>query len=442
MTREARLGLFVLIGLISLVVTIILLGDFQFQRHYYLHIMFNNVAGLPSRAKAKIAGVDVGAVKEITLDGSKARVTIWVDSDVRIHADAEARIVATGIIGSKYLELTAGSSLAPVLKNNDTIIGIDPIQFDKVIQKVMEQLDGVMGNFKGGEVKGIITNLSKTMENLEEITTTLKGALEDQEERLSETIANFHSFSKDMAAITSENRTDIRDAVEGVKRITDRLDHILAQVEKGEGTIGKLMADEEMGKDLKATFSDLKETTREAKRVMKRINLIETHWDYTLRYDHRSGYTRNDAGLRILPRPEKFYFVGASNLGDKSTDPNDPEEKNTLNFYLGKQNSIVQYYAGVIRSKGGVGVKVRPGWKWSPWNRLEVTAEGYDFGRKTPVAKARVNIGGRVQITKWGFLGAQVEDIYNVSSVNTYMNVAFRDDDIAYILGLVGLAKP
>src|SRR3989339_1627773 len=152
MTREARLGLFVLIGLISLVVTIILLGDFQFQRHYYLHIMFNNVAGLPSRAKAKIAGVDVGAVKEITLDGSKARVTIWVDSDVRIHADAEARIVATGIIGSKYLELTAGSSLAPVLKNNDTIIGIDPIQFDKVIQKVMEQLDGVMGNFKGGEV--------------------------------------------------------------------------------------------------------------------------------------------------------------------------------------------------------------------------------------------------------------------------------------------------
>ena len=74
--------------------------------------------------------------------------------------------------------------------------------------------------------------------------------------------------------------------------------------------------------------------------------------------------------------------------------------------------------------------------------RLELTAEAFDFSRTLPVAKVNANVGARVKLNNWAFIGAQMEDIYNTSNVNAYMKLEFRDDDIAYILGVVGLAKP
>ena len=53
-----------------------------------------------------------------------------------------------------------------------------------------------------------------------------------------------------------------------------------------------------------------------------------------------------------------------------------------------------------------------------------------------------MNIGANIEVTKWAYVGAQVEDPYYESNINSYLNLVFRDDDIAYILGLVGLAKP
>jgi len=123
----------------------------------------------------------------------------------------------------------------------------------------------------------------------------------------------------------------------------------------------------------------------------------------------------------------------------------DIERKNTLNLVYGRTFDgfmPIDIYGGAIRSQGGVGLRVKPLAKWAPMSRLELTAEAFNFSRTTPVAKANVNIGARVKVNNWSFVGAQVEDVYNTSYTNAYMQLTFRDDDIAYILGIVGLAKP
>jgi len=446
MTRETKLGIFVLIGIFSFALAILLLGDFQFQRRYHINILFNNIAGLPERAKVRIAGVDVGAVEKITLQGDKAKVMVWIKHGIQIHSDTQASIVATGIIGSKYLELTMGSPSCPVLQNGDTVVGIEPIQFDKVVQEVMNQLDTVVSNFRGPEIKNTLKNLSASMENVKAITGSLKYALADQEEKLRETIDNVHSFTRDMAEITSDNKENIRIAITEIKKTATRLDSLLCQLEQGEGTIGKLVSDKEMGQDLKQTFQDLKDASVEAKRVLRRINYIEARWDYTLRYDTREKLGRSDVGIQILPRPDRFYFLGVSNVGDGNnpgeTSKPDTQAKNTVNFLIGRKYAPMDVAAGVVRSKGGFVVAARPFWQWNPLRRLELTAQVYDFSRLTPVAKPQINLGARVPLSRVVYVGAQVEDIYDTSDLNVYANVNFRDEDIGYILGLVGLARP
>jgi phospholipid/cholesterol/gamma-HCH transport system substrate-binding protein len=442
MTQETKLGLFVLVGIAALVVSIALLGDFQFQRNYSINILFSDIAGLPDKAKVKIAGVEVGAVKTITLEEGQAKVKVWIKQDVKVHRDARASISSTGIIGSQYLDLTIGSLDEPLLKNGDTIQGIQPMSLNKMAENVMKQVENITKIFSGSRGEAMGENIAATLANLRKVSDSLRVALADQEGKLVDIVDSIHSFTGDLAEITADNKEQLKTAINNISDTSAKLDRILARIENGDGTVGKLLSDKEMGNDLKETFSDLKETTKQAKRVVRRLNLIETKWDYTRRYDTRNNISRNDIGLRIYPNPTKYYYLGVSNVGDNVDASGDFEQLNTYDLQIGKIYGPVEAYAGVIRSNGGVGIKVKPFWKWNPLSRLEITAEGYRFSRTTPVGKPIISVGARAQVTDWAYVGARTEDLYYTSSLNVYANLVFRDDDIAYIMGLVGLARP
>jgi phospholipid/cholesterol/gamma-HCH transport system substrate-binding protein len=450
MNQETRLGLFILLGAFCFVISVILLGDFQFRSTYKVNVIFDNVTGLPSKAKVKIAGVEVGGVKEVRLENGKAKVVAWIKSGVEIHADARARIMSTGLIGAKFLELSSGSSGAPVLKNGDTLHGEKPMSFDDIAEEAMGSLRKLVDGFTSKDGKNIGESLGEAVDNINKITGTLKRAIADQEQKINDIVNNVHSFTADIADITGKNKENINQSLADIRRAADNLDKILAKIERGEGTIGKLASDKQMGEDIQSAVNDIKETSRQARMALHRINMVHTDWDVTIRSDAQNDVSRGDFGLRIWPRDDKFYFLGANNIGDSADNATDPEAKNTISFLIGKKFkpaslmdwhwSPVTLYGGAMRSKAGAGIAVRPAWKWEPWRRLEITAEGYDFPRKTPVTKPKVNIGGRIEVTDWLRAGVQMEDTYSQANVNSYVNVTFRDDDIAYVLGLVGLA--
>ena len=366
---------------------------------------------------------------------------VRINDGVLVHRDTKASIVSTGIIGSKYLQLTAGSPDAPLLANNDSIDGEDGVSLERMAANLVSKVDELFSSLKGKDGQGAFgENLSDTMANLKSISHSLKVAIGDQEEKVRRIVNNVDSFTADIAQITADNKKDIREAVASIKELSAKIDRVMTKIDNGDGTIGKLVSDKKMGEDLKDTFADVKETAQEAKRVLRRINYIETSWDYTQRYDSTYSTFRADAGLKINPRPDKYYYIGASNLGDSSTST-DVEKMNTINFLIGKDLGPAEAYAGVIRSKGGVGVVIRPLWHWEPWRKLEITAQSYDFSRTTP-DRPVVTAGARVQLTKWVAIGSQVEDMSYRANVNSYVNFTVRDDDLGYVLGLVGLAKP
>jgi phospholipid/cholesterol/gamma-HCH transport system substrate-binding protein len=434
MSQETKLGFFVLLGVIAIAVSILLLGDFRFQRSYELHILFNDISGLPDKARVKIAGVEVGGVNNIALEDSKARVSIWIRNDVKIHRGARASIVSTGIIGYKYIELTTGDPDQPLLQNNDLLIGTEAPSLEKMAERVLEQVESLAASIKQIDFKRIGDDVAITVANLRDVSDALRTALADNDQKLTRIVNNIDSFTGDLAQITGENKA-------AVKQTIDNINTIVGRVEKGEGVLGSLVNNEQVGEDVQSMIADLKVTAKEAKRILRRINLIETYWDYNMRYDSRDNLYRHDVGLRVFPQPDRFYYVGVSNAGTRPPGVIDPEENNTGNLLIGQQFGPAQIYAGVIRSSGGFGTRVRPLWKWNPWRRLEVVAEAYDFFRVDPVAKPRINMGARVEVTPWAYVGAQYEDPYAHSSWNATFNLVLRDENIAYILGLIGLAR-
>jgi phospholipid/cholesterol/gamma-HCH transport system substrate-binding protein len=128
---EITVGIFVLVGIAALTYLAVKLGKLEMigggnQRE--IQAVFDSVAGLKNGAPVEIAGVQVGQIRRIGLDGERAVVTISLQPGVKVYGDAIASIKTRGLLGEKYLALSPGGSdkeLPPGAKIRDTESGID-----------------------------------------------------------------------------------------------------------------------------------------------------------------------------------------------------------------------------------------------------------------------------------------------------------------------------
>jgi phospholipid/cholesterol/gamma-HCH transport system substrate-binding protein len=87
---------------------------------YEVEAQFNSASGLKPGTAVEIAGVEVGRIRGITLIEDRAKVTLAVNSTVKLYTDTIASIKTRGIIGEKFLALSPGGGGDP-LKPGDTI---------------------------------------------------------------------------------------------------------------------------------------------------------------------------------------------------------------------------------------------------------------------------------------------------------------------------------
>ena len=123
---ETLVGLFVLLGCLAIVFLALQAANLtSFQRGgntYLVYASFDNIGGLKVRAPVKSAGVTVGRVKSIALDGKsfQGNVSMEINGDVQFPADTSAKILTAGLLGDQYIGLAPGGD-DKVLKAGDTI---------------------------------------------------------------------------------------------------------------------------------------------------------------------------------------------------------------------------------------------------------------------------------------------------------------------------------
>ena len=112
---EAAVGLFVLMSVVALGFLSFKVSGLAFSSssgEYSVQALFTDVSGLNNRAKVSIAGVTVGRVQsiELDIDSQSALVTMLIDDSANfLTTDSSARILTSGLLGEKYVELTSGA---------------------------------------------------------------------------------------------------------------------------------------------------------------------------------------------------------------------------------------------------------------------------------------------------------------------------------------------
>ncbi|MBI5062289.1 MAG: outer membrane lipid asymmetry maintenance protein MlaD [Desulfatitalea sp.] len=136
---ETAVGIFVLIGILCVAYLAVRLGRMEmFGGDYYtISAYFTTVTGLKTGAPVELAGVEVGRVDSIGLDSATqmAVVQLKIQNGLEIKDDAIASIKTSGLIGDKFIRLTAGGS-PQALKPGDSIMDTEaPLDIEELIGK-------------------------------------------------------------------------------------------------------------------------------------------------------------------------------------------------------------------------------------------------------------------------------------------------------------------
>ncbi len=220
---EAKVGLFVLAALILLGYMSLRVGKFTFlasPNTFPVKATFTSVSGLAENGRVEIAGVEVGRISSIQLSQGQALVTLMLRPDLNLREDAVARIRTKGMLGEKYVELELGSVSAPQLPAGGMIAKTEsPVDFDQLLAKVPTLLD---------DIRPILDDMRSVTGTLQKVIGTQEG-----ENNLKEMIANFTAASQ-------------------------TLNRVAKGLERGEGTLGKLLKDDGLYRDVQGVVREVR----------------------------------------------------------------------------------------------------------------------------------------------------------------------------------------
>lgn len=273
--QTARVGLFFLLGLALTWVTFETLSGGQIFRKegYTLTAGFDTLKELKPGDEVRMAGVKVGVVEKTTLNPTKRRAEaiLRMQPDAKIPNDAVGTIAMAGLIGTNYLSIDFGTPGAPALPPGGELQTKTTPDFNSVMAELGDlghKLEGTLGSIgdaMGGNGKGpgLFQKLDKlvsdnqekvsvTMSNLQDITTKLNKG----EGTLGKLINDPALHDELLAAVR-----DIKSAAGGAKDFMANAQSIMDQVKSGKGTLGTLIYDEKAGNDIKATVANIRQVS-------------------------------------------------------------------------------------------------------------------------------------------------------------------------------------
>ena len=446
---------------------------------------FDQVAGLNQQSAIRVAGVKVGEVGRITLDGGRAKVQLEISKDVNLYRDATVSLGSIGILGEKFIDLDPGHPQKGPFPEDQAIPSKTGVSLDNLMETLADIGKNVKGVTQalnesiGGE--GGRQKLDEIVDNIRVLTAEFRSMAQENHGAINNTMANVEAISADLRnklpvladqfdkvgknlnAILEENRPELKGVVgdvrklaqsfqgtaENLKTLTDRINH-------GDGTIGKLLNDDTTVKKINEAVDNVNNLLGGLTKMDFRLDLNAAQW--TKRHDSRVGL-----GLEIAPRPDYWYALGFASTPDGKINEStqnvtaiDPvtglptsilvntrsvttDQTFTVSAQFAKRLGPAVFSAGIVEGKGGAGIELRT----LENDRLRFGVLGYDFTKRDDKPNPRYRATASYQFWKGAYVQAGVQDIAN-KELRTFFvggGLRWRDDDLKKIIGLAGASK-
>jgi phospholipid/cholesterol/gamma-HCH transport system substrate-binding protein len=443
---------------------------------------FDQVAGLSVQGAIRVAGVKVGAVTAINLDGKRARVILSLPKDFAVYRDATAQLSSIGILGEKYIELDPGHPDAGRMPDDGVIpsrtaMGLDNLMetlgsIGKDVKNITGALSGSIGGEQGRQkLDEIIDNVrvltgqlrAMAQENHGSINTTMANVQQmtaELRERLPRIAKQFEDLGQNLNDMVSQGRPELQGVLTDVRRLTaslqatsDNVKDITDKMNRGEGTIGKLLNDETTVNKLNTAVDNVNSMLTGFKSMDLNLDLNAARW--TKRGDSAAGI-----GIEFVPSRDHWYALNFNSTPDGKVGTSSSvvdvntglptatvttsrstttDQSFTLSAQFVKrlhENFVLS--AGIVEGKGGAGAEFR-----ALDDRFRFGLLGYDFTKRDDKPKPRYRATTSYQFYKGIYGQAGVQDIANPELRTFFVGggVRWKDEDLKKLVGLASVGK-
>lgn len=443
-----------------------------------LYALFNDATGLVPRSRVTTAGIAVGEIESIRLQNGRARVTIRVNDSVPVYDNATVARRASSLLGEFLLVMTPGTADHPRLPEGGRIQTVmEGSSTDEIINSVAritanlstvsDRINEALGTQEGGrEMREILRNIrdltagvnqivqrnsevvTHTLQNVDRITTENSGDIRA-------TMANLRDSTDRLAQILgrgqpqSENSvTEMREAIQNVaaasRELRETLQHVnstAASVDRGEGTVGRLLRDEALIDEVQGTAAALND-------VVTPIARLQTIVGLRSEYNFIANSLRSTVEVRLQPREDKYYLLelvddprGLTRNISTVTDTTDPTQTAhvrtvqrvttdafRLSVMFARRLGPATFRFGIKESTGGVGMDLH-----LLDDHLEIRTDLFAFGENT---YPRLRVAAALNILQRAWIIGGVDDVFNGDRFDYFLGaqLRFNDQDLKSIL--------
>lgn len=318
---SARVGLFFIIGVALIWVTFESLsrGRISRDKGYTLVAYFTNLKELKQGDEVRMAGVKIGSVQQTQLKGRRAQAVLLINPAVQVAKDAKAQIAMAGLLGSNYLSLDMGTEAAGFLEPGAEIKAVDTPDLNALVsqlgdigKKVDDALGGLSKSMGGKDGGGLLGKIDKMVDDnsgkIDKITTNLQEITDkvNKGEGTLGKLVNDPKLHDELLATVGE----IKGAANEAKLFVTNAQSIVEQVKSGQGTLGVLIYDKEAGANIKTTTKNLKEITDKLNNGQGTLGKLIS--DDTLFNQAQGAVKKLDRALDSLEDQGPITAVGAA----------------------------------------------------------------------------------------------------------------------------------
>jgi phospholipid/cholesterol/gamma-HCH transport system substrate-binding protein len=192
-----RVALFLAVCSLGIVAIVAVYGELRFQPEKTYNAVFSSVSGLKSGNFVRIAGVEVGKVKKITVrDDATVNVEFTADDTVALTEGSRAAIRYQNLVGDRFMSLEDGPGAVKLLRPGQTIPldRTEPaVDIDSLIggfKPLLRALDPEQANALTGQLIAALQGQGPTVSSLLAQTASLTSTLADRDQLIGEVISN------------------------------------------------------------------------------------------------------------------------------------------------------------------------------------------------------------------------------------------------------------
>ena len=281
--KTAWVGLFLVVGIIGVLTVLFVMTDAAiFRGRYIISTNVQDAGGIRKGDPVQMRGVNIGRIMGFEISQGGVKIALEIEGEFKIPVDSRVELVSAGMLGGMKADIIPGTATNYV-GYGDKLQGQSESGGSADLDKLSTQAEDVMARVQKLLADDTIGNVNESTVHMRKLLADLSAAVVDQRKELAALTASLRKSSAGLEKTTnapelerSIKRLDaisarMDDVTQTLDRGTRSMESVMARIDKGEGSLGKLTKDDELYDNMSRAALNVSQATENINKLTEEI---------------------------------------------------------------------------------------------------------------------------------------------------------------------------